>query len=66
MSVRKCLVVDPIHESFFQMMEEIGWNCDYRPNITREEISREHQGYATLAVARPLAGMGINSDLATH
>ncbi len=50
MNSKKCLVVDPMHESFFSMMEKIGWTCDYKPNITREEISREHEGYDGLVV----------------
>jgi D-3-phosphoglycerate dehydrogenase len=38
MSKKKCLIVDPMHESLFSMMENIGWKTDYRPAISREEI----------------------------
>ena len=46
----RCLVVDPMHESLFPMLAEIGWEADYRPLITRDEIRTLHRGYDGLIV----------------
>jgi D-3-phosphoglycerate dehydrogenase / 2-oxoglutarate reductase len=46
----KCLVVDSMHESLFPMLKEIGWEVDYYPDITRNEIRARHQGYDGLIV----------------
>jgi len=46
----RCLVIDPMHESLFAMMTEIGWQVDYKPNITRDEVKAVHQGYDGLIV----------------
>jgi D-3-phosphoglycerate dehydrogenase len=46
----RCLVVDPMHESLFAMLTEIGWETDYRPLITRDEIKTLHRGYDGLIV----------------
>jgi len=40
MANNKCLVIDEMHESLFSMLNEIGWEADYQPKITREEIKR--------------------------
>lgn len=48
--VKKCLVVDPMHESLFGMMESLGWQVDYHPTITRNEIKNTHSGYAGLII----------------
>lgn len=45
-----CLVIDPMHESLFEMMTGIGWQVDYKPNITRDEIKAIHTGYDGLIV----------------
>ncbi|WP_255534567.1 NAD(P)-dependent oxidoreductase [Chryseolinea lacunae] len=45
-----CLVIDPMHESLFEMMTGIGWQVDYKPNITRDEIKALHTGYDGLIV----------------
>jgi D-3-phosphoglycerate dehydrogenase / 2-oxoglutarate reductase len=45
-----CLIIDPMHESLFSMLKEIGWESDYQPSITREEIKARHQGYDGLIV----------------
>jgi D-3-phosphoglycerate dehydrogenase / 2-oxoglutarate reductase len=50
MSRPVCLVVDPMHESLFGMLNEIGWESDYQPSITREEIKMRHHGYQGLIV----------------
>jgi D-3-phosphoglycerate dehydrogenase len=39
-----------MHESLFNMLDEIGWQYDYQPTITREEVKRIHQGYDGLIV----------------
>ncbi len=50
MPLPKCLIIDPMHESIFGMLQDIGWDVDYYPNITREEIKTEHHGYQGLIV----------------
>ena len=43
----KCLVIDVMHESLFPMLREIGWESDYQPTITREQlkvVAGEYQG----------------------
>jgi D-3-phosphoglycerate dehydrogenase len=39
-----------MHESLFPMMEEIGWEAHYFPDITKEEIKVRHHGYDGLIV----------------
>lgn len=34
----KCLIIDVMHESLFPMLKEIGWEADYQPKITRDQI----------------------------
>jgi D-3-phosphoglycerate dehydrogenase / 2-oxoglutarate reductase len=50
MAIRKCLIVDPMHSSIFAMLENIGWEIDYQPDITREEIKSRHVGCQGLIV----------------
>jgi D-3-phosphoglycerate dehydrogenase len=50
MATRTCLIIDPMHESIFSMLTEIGWSYDYQPGITREEIKAKHQHYDGLIV----------------
>lgn len=47
---RKCLVVDPMHESLFPMLEAVGWEVDYHPGITRNELREKHKGYQGLII----------------
>ncbi len=49
-SLKKCLIVDPMHESLFGMMEPLGWQVDYHPGITRSEIREKLSGYTGLIV----------------
>jgi D-3-phosphoglycerate dehydrogenase len=56
----RCLVIDPMHESLFAMLTEIGWETDYRPLITRDEIKTLHRGYDGLIVRSKTA---IDRDL---
>lgn len=46
----RCLIVDSMHESIFNMLQDIGWEYDYKPNITRDEIRQIHRGYDGLIV----------------
>jgi D-3-phosphoglycerate dehydrogenase len=39
-----------MHDSLFSLLEEIGWEGDYAPGITREEIKSRHHGYDGLIV----------------
>ena len=50
MVVRKCLIVDPMHSSIFAMLENIGWEVDYQPDIIRDEIKSRHIGCQGLIV----------------
>jgi D-3-phosphoglycerate dehydrogenase len=50
MAALKCLVVDSMHESLFSLLAEIGWDIDYQPAITRDEIKQKHVGYDGLIV----------------
>jgi D-3-phosphoglycerate dehydrogenase len=47
---KKCLIIDPMHESIFAMLNEAGWDADYQPGITREEIRQKHADFAGLIV----------------
>lgn len=50
MASPKCLIVDSMHESIFPQLKEIGWEVDYLPTITRDEIKVKHLGYDGLIV----------------
>lgn len=43
--LKKCLVVDPMHESLSEMMTDAGWQIDYHPALTRSEIKQKVHGY---------------------
>src|SRR5690606_34563767 len=47
---RKCLVADPMHESLHAMLESAGWEVDYQPSISREELKRKHMHYQGLII----------------
>jgi D-3-phosphoglycerate dehydrogenase len=46
----RCLVVDPMHESLFPMLQEIGWEADYKPSISRDDIRKIVGDYDGLIV----------------
>lgn len=46
----QCLIIDSMHESLFGMLDEIGWQYDYQPTITRDEVKRIHRSYDGLIV----------------
>ncbi|HYF69348.1 MAG TPA: NAD(P)-dependent oxidoreductase [Ohtaekwangia sp.] len=48
--MRKCLIVDSMHESLFAMLTEIGWAFEYLPEIQRDEIKKIHRGYDGLII----------------
>ena len=50
MPAPKCLIIDPMHPSLFGMLQEIGWEPDYQPEITREGIKDNHVGYQGIIV----------------
>ncbi|MBL7856901.1 MAG: phosphoglycerate dehydrogenase [Cyclobacteriaceae bacterium] len=50
MSIKKCLIIDAMHESLFPMLSGIGWEYDYKPHITDDEIKKIHQHYQGLIV----------------
>jgi D-3-phosphoglycerate dehydrogenase / 2-oxoglutarate reductase len=50
MDRKNCLIIDSMHESLFPMLEEIGWQVTYKPNITREEIKNIVHQYTGLIV----------------
>ena len=39
-----------MHESLFPMLKNIGWEADYQPSITRDEVKKIHTGYQGLIV----------------
>ncbi|MEM8965714.1 MAG: NAD(P)-dependent oxidoreductase [Bacteroidota bacterium] len=36
--MKKCLIVDKMHESIISLLRDIGYEADYRPQIKREEV----------------------------
>lgn len=40
MTLKRCLVIDQMHESLFSMLHEINWEVEYQPSISREEIKK--------------------------
>jgi D-3-phosphoglycerate dehydrogenase len=46
----KCLVIDVVHESLFEQLEKIGWEADYRPEISRAVLKSIHHAYDGLIV----------------
>jgi D-3-phosphoglycerate dehydrogenase / 2-oxoglutarate reductase len=50
MEERKILIVDSMHESIFPLLDEAGWNYDYEPDITRNEIRQVLKNYSGLII----------------
>ena len=46
----KCLIIDVMHDSLFSMLKEIGWESDYQPLITREQLKQTLGHYQGLIV----------------
>jgi D-3-phosphoglycerate dehydrogenase len=47
---KRCLVIDQMHESLFPMLRELGWEVEYKPDISREEIKQVLHQYTGLIV----------------
>jgi D-3-phosphoglycerate dehydrogenase len=47
---KKVLIVDKMHESIFSMLAAIGFQADYQPSISREEIYKLIGGYEIIFV----------------
>ncbi len=56
----KCLVIDPMHESLMSMLEPLGWQVDYQPDITREEARQRLPGYDGMIIRSKTI---VNHDL---
>lgn len=56
----KCLVIDPMHESLMSMLEPLGWQVDYQPDITREEARQRLPGYHGMIIRSKTI---VNHDL---
>lgn len=50
MLLKKCLIIDQMHDSIISMLREIGWEASYQPDISRDEIKRIHPHYTGLIV----------------
>lgn len=50
MTRKKCLIADPMHESLHGMLEAAGWEVDYQPSITRDELKQKHMHYQGLII----------------
>ena len=50
MPVRKCLIIDQMHTSIVSLLQEIGWEASYQPDISRDEIKQIHLHYSGLIV----------------
>ncbi|QCR22632.1 NAD(P)-dependent oxidoreductase [Pontibacter sp. SGAir0037] len=48
--IARCLIIDEIHPSIFEMLQEIGIEPDYRPNILPGEVREALQGFDGLIV----------------
>src|SRR5688572_3512912 len=47
---KKCLIVDHMHESLFPMLEEIGWEVVYKPELSRSDLKKIVHEYTGLIV----------------
>ncbi len=60
MSRKKLLIIDPMHPSLFSMLTAIGWEHDYRPDISTDEIKKIIGNYNGLIVRSKTI---VNRDL---
>lgn len=47
---KKVLIVDKMHDSIFAMLEGIGFEADYQPEISREEVYQKISAYEVIFV----------------
>ncbi|MEQ9442496.1 MAG: 2-hydroxyacid dehydrogenase [Cyclobacteriaceae bacterium] len=52
--MKKCLIVDKMHDSIIPLLNDIGFQADYRPNITRKEVLEQIAEYDGLIVRSKL------------
>ncbi|MDH3708592.1 MAG: phosphoglycerate dehydrogenase [Cyclobacteriaceae bacterium] len=45
-----CIIADKMHPSLVPSLESMGWRVDYRPEITREDLLKEIEGYQGLVI----------------
>lgn len=50
MNQKKCLIIDKMHESIVPMLEALGFQVDYKPDIKRKEILESIPEYHGLVV----------------
>ena len=62
-SIKTILVVDKMHESLFPMLQEIGFEADYRPEISPEEIKRIIGNYEVVFVRSKIT---VDEELLQH
>lgn len=55
-----CLIVDKMHESIIPMLQELGFQIDYRPDISRKELLENIHVYTGLIVRSKTA---INEEV---
>lgn len=48
--MKRCLVIDHMHESLFPMLQEIGWEVVYQPELSRDEIKKSLHNCAGIIV----------------
>lgn len=52
--MKKCLIVDKMHDSIIPLLNDIGFQADYLPNISREEVLEQIAEYDGLIVRSKL------------
>ncbi|WP_017732885.1 NAD(P)-dependent oxidoreductase [Nafulsella turpanensis] len=52
---RKVLIIDKMHDSIFNMLEQIGFSADYRPDASRQEIEAVVGDYEVLFLRSKLS-----------
>lgn len=52
---KKVLIVDKMHESIFPLLQEIGFEADYQPSLSKEEVLEKLGTYEVLFVRSKIA-----------
>lgn len=53
--MKKCLIIDQLHECIIPLLEQAGYQVDYQPNLLREEVLNRISSYEGLIVRSKLA-----------
>ena len=53
--MKKCLIIDRLHECILPLLEEMGYQVDYRPGLSRDEVLAIISNYEGLIVRSKLA-----------